>query len=30
MDDGELAPATVAQAIEKYGIDPGKPPPARS
>ena len=29
-DDGELAPATVAQAIEKYGIDPGKPPPARS
>jgi len=30
MDDGELTPATVAQAIEKYGIDPGKPPPARS
>jgi pyruvate dehydrogenase E1 component len=30
MDDGELPPATVAKAIEKYGIDPGKPPPARS
>jgi pyruvate dehydrogenase E1 component len=29
-DDGELEPAIVAQAIEKYGIDPGKPPPARS
>ena len=29
-DDGELPPATVAKAIEKYGIDPGKPPPARS
>jgi len=30
MDDGELAPPIVAKAIEKYGIDPGKPPPARS
>ncbi len=29
-DDGEVAPGTVAAAIEKYGIDPGKPPPARS
>jgi pyruvate dehydrogenase E1 component len=29
-DDGELPPTTVAKAIEKYGIDPGKPPPARS
>src|SRR4029453_1370187 len=28
-DDGELSPDTVASAIEKYGIDPGKPPPAR-
>jgi len=28
--DGEVPPATVAKAIEKYGIDPGKPPPARS
>src|SRR6185436_16190948 len=24
MDDGEIPPATVAAAIEKYGIDPGK------
>jgi pyruvate dehydrogenase E1 component len=30
MDDGEVPPDTVAQAIEKYGIDPGKPAPARS
>jgi pyruvate dehydrogenase E1 component len=30
MDDGEVPPSTVAAAIEKYGIDPGKPPPARS
>jgi pyruvate dehydrogenase E1 component len=30
MDDGALPPATVAKAIEKYGIDPAKPPPARS
>jgi Pyruvate dehydrogenase complex, dehydrogenase (E1) component len=30
MDDGEIPPATVAKAIEKYGIDPSKPPPARS
>ena len=29
-DDGELPPTTVAAAIEKYGIDPGKPAPARS
>jgi pyruvate dehydrogenase E1 component len=30
MEDGEMSPATVAKAIEKYGIDPGKPAPARS
>jgi pyruvate dehydrogenase E1 component len=29
-DDGEVTPSVVAQAIEKYGIDPAKPPPARS
>jgi pyruvate dehydrogenase E1 component len=29
-DDGEIPPTTVVKAIEKYGIDPGKPPPARS
>src|SRR5262245_3061648 len=29
-DDGELEPSIVAAAIEKYGIDPGKPAPARS
>ena len=30
MDDGEVPPSTVAKALEKYGIDPAKPPPARS
>jgi pyruvate dehydrogenase E1 component len=29
-DDGRLPPAVVKQAIEKYGIDPDKPDPARS
>ncbi|MEM7410193.1 MAG: pyruvate dehydrogenase (acetyl-transferring), homodimeric type [Myxococcota bacterium] len=29
-DDGEIQPSVVAQAIEKYGIDPEKPSPARS
>jgi pyruvate dehydrogenase E1 component len=26
-DDGEMAPAKVAEAIKKYGIDPAKPAP---
>lgn len=26
-DDGRIPPATVRQAIEKYGIDPDKPDP---
>jgi len=30
MDDGEVPPETVAQALAKYGLDPGKPYPARS
>jgi len=30
MDDGEVAPGTVRQALEKYGIDSSKPDPARS
>ena len=30
MDDGELPPNTVAKALEKYGIDPAKPSPART
>jgi pyruvate dehydrogenase E1 component len=29
-DAGELAPGTVRQAIERYKIDPDKPPPATS
>jgi pyruvate dehydrogenase E1 component len=29
-DDGALPPATVRQAIEKYGIDPERPNPARA
>jgi pyruvate dehydrogenase E1 component len=27
-DEGSVAPATVAKAIKKYGIDPDKPNPA--
>jgi len=26
-EDGEMAPAKVAEAIKKYGIDPAKPAP---
>jgi pyruvate dehydrogenase E1 component len=29
-DDGAIAPGVVAQAIEKYGIDPEKPSPVRA
>ena len=29
-DDGAVPPALVRQAIEKYGIDPDRPDPARA
>jgi pyruvate dehydrogenase E1 component len=29
-DDGRVPPAQVREAIEKYGLDPAKPDPARS
>jgi pyruvate dehydrogenase E1 component len=29
-DDGRVPPARVREALEKYGLDPAKPDPARS